>query len=168
MAFSKSVAVALGMCLTYISANAEGQSTLPIQLYNIHTRKTLVIQPGRIPAPSVLNRFLRCSKDRKYTLMDPRLIVAAVGAAAAFGMEQVNIVSAFRTQRLNRALAAEGHNVALRSRHINGQALDLRIPHVSVEELCQYFRNLRLGGVGCYPGSNFVHIDVGPVRTWDG
>lgn len=98
--------------------------------------------------------------------MDPRLVFMAIQAAYYFGQSRVEIVSAFRTAILNEAMRAENHHVALRSRHINGQALDLRIPSVDTRLLCGYFKSLEVGGVGCYEKLRFVHIDVGPVRFW--
>jgi uncharacterized protein YcbK (DUF882 family) len=139
-----------------------------VEVRNLHTRERLVVPPGRIPAPSVLNRFFRCTKDRRYTLMDPRPLMLAIRAARIHGAKKVVIISAFRTSRLNEAMRAEGRRVALRSRHVHGQALDVRIPGVPTETLCAYFRKQKLGGVGCYKGVRFIHIDVGPVRTWDG
>ncbi len=139
-----------------------------VVLINIHTREKLKIPHGKIPSPSVLNRFLRCPADKRYTLMDPRLVLKATEAARAFGTTHVKIISAFRTARLNEAMRAEGHQVALKSRHINGQALDLRFPGVKIQEVCAHFKRVKLGGVGCYKRANFVHIDVGPVRSWSG
>jgi uncharacterized protein YcbK (DUF882 family) len=138
-----------------------------VVLVHARTRETLEVRPGRLASPARINRFLRCAKDRKYTLMDPRLIAAAVSAARRFDKRRVLVLSAFRTSRLNKALRAEGRNVALRSRHINGQALDLRIGGTKTRDLCRYFVSLELGGVGCYERARFVHIDVGPVRYWE-
>lgn len=139
-----------------------------MELVHLHTKETLRVRPDRIPAPTAINRFMRCASDRKYTLMDPRLVLAAVQAARKLQRSKVLIISSFRTSRLNAARRAEGHRVALRSRHIHGQALDIRVPGVSTQRLCAHFRSLRLGGVGCYIPLRFVHIDLGPVRTWDG
>jgi uncharacterized protein YcbK (DUF882 family) len=147
-------------------AGSAAATSSEIELLHLHTRERLVLPARRIPAPSVLNRFLRCREDRKYTLMDPRLVVAAMEAAQAFAARRVEIVSAFRTSRLNEAMRAARHRVAQRSRHIHGQALDLRLPGVSVEALCAHFRARHRGGVGCYEQGGFVHVDVGPPRTW--
>jgi len=154
-------------CLLALQVRASmADSGQGVQLVNLHTGERLVVRAQRLPAPSVLNRFLRCSIDQKYTFMDPRLVAAALKAAAELGAARVEIVSAFRTNRLNGVMHNESPNVALRSRHLNGQALDLRLTGVDTQTLCEYFQRMRLGGVGCYRGPRFVHIDVGPVRTW--
>jgi len=139
-----------------------------VEFVNLHSREVLRVPPGRIPAPAALNRFFSCRTDHRYTLMDPRLVVVAMGLAQSFGASRVEIVSAFRTSRLNEAMRAEGKQVALRSRHVHGQALDVRVPGVETATLCEHMRSLKLGGVGCYLRLHFVHIDVGPVRTWNG
>lgn len=156
--------VAAALTVPLMGARSDG----PITILNLRTREKLVVRAGRFPAPSVINRFLRCRSDRRYTLVDPRLIQRALVAARVFGMKEIEVISAFRTARMNSSMRARGHNVALRSRHVHGQALDLRIPGVPGARLCRYFRALRLGGVGCYPRLKFIHIDVGPVRTWNG
>jgi uncharacterized protein YcbK (DUF882 family) len=156
----------LTLILLALDADLASAEPLTVQIVQLQTGETLSLRPGRLPAPSVLNRFLRCAKDRRYTLMDPRLVAAAVAAARTLNASRVEILSAFRTSRLNGTMRAESRQVALRSRHINGQALDLRLPAVSIVALCDHFRALKLGGVGCYPGHHFVHIDVGPVRHW--
>ena len=132
-----------------------------VKLVNVHTRETLKIPAGRIPSPSVINRFFRCWRTRKYTHVDPRLVVAAVRAARSLKSSKVIVLSAFRTLRANQEIGG-----ALRSYHMNGQALDIRIVGVSTSSLCRHFRRLKLGGTGCYWDKHFVHIDVGPVRTW--
>ena len=65
-------------------------------------------------------------------------------------------------------LRKKGHEVARDSAHPRGQAVDFRIPEVPTKTLLRYVRSLKLGGVGYYPESRFVHCDVGPVRYWRG
>jgi uncharacterized protein YcbK (DUF882 family) len=58
--------------------------------------------------------------------------------------------------------------VAKKSFHMSGMAIDVRLPDVDLARLHAAALSLGLGGVGYYPGSNFVHMDVGPVRQWRG
>jgi len=152
--------------LPRIASAQVAPSRSAIDLFYPRTGETLRVLPGHFPAPAVLNRFLRSPKDRRYTLMDPRLVAAALQAARRFGVTRVIVVSAFRSRAINEEMRASGRGVALRSRHLAGQALDLSLPGVPLASLCDHFRSRRLGGVGCYPGLGFVHIDVGPVRFW--
>ena len=150
---------------------SSGAEAAPGRITFVHLRsgERLRVKPEALPSPRRLNRFLRCRGGHKYTLMDPRLVLAAARAAQHFRRPQVSVISAFRSVEVNLALYKRGHKVALRSRHMAGQALDLRIPGVPILSLCRYFRGIKLiGGVGCYRRLRFVHIDVGPRRRWEG
>ena len=56
--------------------------------------------------------------------------------------------------------------VASHSLHIEGKAIDIRVPGVRLDHLRDAARSLRIGGVGYYPASDFVHVDTGRVRYW--
>ena len=49
---------------------------------------------------------------------------------------------------------------------MDGKAIDIRVPGIKLEHLRDAARALKIGGVGYYPGSNFVHVDTGRVRYW--
>ena len=49
---------------------------------------------------------------------------------------------------------------------MDGKAIDVRLPGVALADLRRAGLMLKGGGVGYYPESNFVHLDVGRVRTW--
>ena len=63
-------------------------------------------------------------------------------------------------------LKKAGRNVATRSMHIEGKAIDIRLNDVPLEKLHTVALALAAGGVGYYPNSNFVHVDTGRVRRW--
>jgi uncharacterized protein YcbK (DUF882 family) len=65
-------------------------------------------------------------------------------------------------------LRKKGHQVARSSQHVEGHAVDFRIRGVPTRTLLQFVRSLRLGGVGFYPHSQFVHSDTGRIRYWTG
>lgn len=114
------------------------------------------------------NEHLRCHFTNEPTEMDARLFRVLVEAARHFGVERVEIISGFRAEKYNLMLRKKGRQVARNSQHTRGNAVDFRLRGVPTSRLRNFARALRLGGVGYYPSSGFVHVDVGPVRTWRG
>ncbi len=49
-----------------------------------------------------------------------------------------------------------------------GEAIDIRIPGIDSTTIRDAAQRLAIGGVGYYPTSDFVHVDVGRVRRWQG
>jgi uncharacterized protein YcbK (DUF882 family) len=78
----------------------------------------------------------------------------------------VQVVSGYRSPKTNAALHERSDGVASHSLHMVGEAMDLRIPGVELAQLRDAALGLRRGGVGYYPASDFVHVDVGRVRRW--
>lgn len=100
--------------------------------------------------------------------MDRKLLEAVIGAATQFKSDVVNVVSGFRHPKYNLMLRKKGREVARDSQHTHGNAVDFSIPSVSVKKLHEWAKAQKLGGVGIYLGSGFVHMDTGPVRSWSG
>lgn len=117
---------------------------------------------------ALANEALRCHFTNEPAEMDARLFGVLALAARHFGVERVEIISGFRAEKYNLTLRKKGHQVARNSQHTRGNAVDFRLPGVGTRRLRDYARALRLGGVGYYPKSGFVHVDVGPIRTWRG
>ena len=78
----------------------------------------------------------------------------------------VEVLSAYRSPSSNAWLASVSRGVASDSQHMNGNAMDIRLTGVPVFRIQQAARSLKMGGVGFYPRSGFVHLDTGPVRYW--
>lgn len=77
-----------------------------------------------------------------------------------------HIISGYRSPQTNSTLNAGSSGVARNSLHIKGMAIDIRLPGYELKTLQRAAFDLRRGGVGYYPSSNFLHVDVGRVRYW--
>ena len=90
--------------------------------------------------------------------------------AAAHNMLDVNepymLLSGYRSPETNAMLRSRSRGVARNSLHMKGQAADLRLTSRSVNQVFKAAAACNAGGVGRYSGSNFTHMDCGPVRTW--
>jgi uncharacterized protein YcbK (DUF882 family) len=78
----------------------------------------------------------------------------------------IDIVCGYRTPWSNTYLRSHGHGVALHSQHMEAKAIDIRIPGIPTATVRDAALSLHRGGVGYYGQSDFVHVDVGPVRRW--
>jgi uncharacterized protein YcbK (DUF882 family) len=139
-----------------------------INLYAEHTHEWLAIDPARPLAKGELDTFLRDHYTNKSTTMEPRLLGVLVAAAQNFKSPVVDVVSGFRHPKFNLMLRKKGHQVARDSQHSHGNAVDFYIPQVTTEQLHAWAKAQKLGGVGLYLESGFVHMDTGPIRFWSG
>jgi uncharacterized protein DUF882 len=139
-----------------------------VNLYNFWTKEWLAVDPGALPPPATIDHFLRDHFTNKPAAMEPRLVGFVLAAAANFHSDLVHVVSGFRHPKYNLILRKKGHQVARDSQHTHGNAIDFSLPQVPAQALEAWARAQKLGGVGFYPESGFVHMDTGPVRTWSG
>ena len=82
--------------------------------------------------------------------------------------EPLHVISGYRSATTNAQLRRDSGGVAKRSLHMQGRAIDIRMPGCALEHLQRTAIDLRRGGVGFYPDSDFVHLDTGSHRTWQG
>jgi hypothetical protein len=138
-------------------------------LFNIWTHEALPILPGQSETlQSRFHVFLRDHFTNQATHMDTRLIGVLTRVAGKFSARRIDVVSGYRSPKYNLMLRKKGHQVARDSQHTHGNAVDLRIRGVGTRDVLHYVRSLRVGGVGFYPHSQFVHSDTGRVRYWTG
>jgi uncharacterized protein YcbK (DUF882 family) len=143
-----------------------------LSLVNVNTDEALTVTywsdgAYRRDALNQLNHFLRDSREGGETEMDPQLFDVLWHTQVHVGFSgAVEVFSAYRSPTSNAWLASVSRGVASDSQHMNGNALDIRMPGVEVFKIRQVARSLGMGGVGFYPRSGFVHIDTGPVRYW--
>ena len=143
-------------------------------VHNLHTGDELDIvyyEDGQY-VPSALaeaRRVLRDWRNGEEHAMDVGLfdvLHAISDKVKAKGPFQ--ILSGYRSKSTNAMLHAHSEQVAQHSQHTLGKALDIILPGVELGHLRQAALSLKAGGVGYYPQSGFVHVDVGPVRQWVG
>ncbi len=138
-------------------------------LYNIWTHEALPILPGEgHEIDGRFRVFLRDHFTNQATHMDTRLIDVLRRVAGKFSARRIEVVSGYRSPKYNLMLRKKGHQVARHSQHMEGHAVDFRIRGVATRQVLHYVRSLRMGGVGFYPHSEFVHSDTGPIRYWTG
>ena len=82
--------------------------------------------------------------------------------------EPFQLISGYRSRSTNEMLRQRNKGVSRRSLHMRGMAADIRLPGDKLKTLRKAAFELQKGGVGYYPRSNFVHLDVGNVRFWRG
>ena len=115
-----------------------------------------------------LNHFLRDHYSGEVGLIDPQLFDLLHRIRQELGVEQAfQVISGYRSAATNNNLRnTRGGGVARHSLHMDGKAIDVRLPGVTLTALRDAALSLRLGGVGFYPHEQFVHVDTGRVRSW--
>lgn len=144
-----------------------------LSLLNTHTGeriKSVVYWEKGIYIPDALkdiNYILRDHRVDEVHSIDPITLDLMAAISRKLGASRpFEIVSGYRSPKTNALLARKSSGVAKKSYHMQGKAVDLRLPGVPLKTVRKAALNLRMGGVGYYPKSNFVHIDSGRVRSW--
>lgn len=145
-----------------------GTRVVPLTtLFSVRLKEAVAVLPGR-PMYEAFAELLRDHYTNQQTDVDAALLSAVTRAAIAFRAPRVEVISGYRSAKYNLSLRKKGREVARSSQHCEGRAVDFRLRGVSTRDLWRFVRGLRLGGVGYYPHSRFVHCDTGPVRFWKG
>ncbi len=116
-----------------------------------------------------INVFMRDWRTSEAIQMDLRTIdIMSASLNLMDTSEPYLLLSGYRSPQTNAMLRRQSSAVATNSLHMRGQAADLRLQSRSTSQMANAATACRAGGVGKYSGSNFVHMDCGPVRTWRG
>jgi len=143
-----------------------------IALTNLHTGESLkaTYWEGGAYVPDALdalNHVLRDHRTGEVHTMAPQLFDLVTALRARLETDTVvQVISGYRSPLTNAALHAHSEGVASHSLHMQGEAIDLRIAGVELDHIRDAALSLQRGGVGYYPASQFVHVDVGRVRRW--
>ncbi|HEY3798163.1 MAG TPA: DUF882 domain-containing protein [Caulobacteraceae bacterium] len=141
---------------------------------NLHTGEKLDVayweNGAYVPeALGAVNHVLRDWRDNEVHVIEPKLLDLLTALGAQLDTKAaVNVICGYRSPATNAMLHAESSQVASGSLHMVGQAIDIRLPGVATAHIRDAAMQLGLGGVGYYPESDFVHVDVGRVRHWAG
>ena len=143
-----------------------------LALQNVHTGDSLnaVYWADDYYIPQSLRKIAWLMRDfhsGDIHAIDPKLLDLLVRLKQALGTtEPFLVTSAYRSPITNARLAAVSEGVAAHSLHMQGKAVDLRLRDRPLRQLHAAAVSLRSGGVGYYPSSDFIHVDVGLVRHW--
>ena len=145
-----------------------------LKLHNIHTQEKLeavYFDKGEyVPdAVQALDKVLRDYRTGDVYSMHPELFDTLADLHQKTGSQShFQVISGYRSPKTNAMLHERSGQVAKRSLHMDGKAIDVYLEDVALDRVRAAALDLGRGGVGYYPVSNFVHVDVGPVRRWVG
>jgi uncharacterized protein YcbK (DUF882 family) len=157
---------------------AVSETPLPersIELHNTHTNEAVSViyrrgEEYQEQALASLRNLMRDHRNGETHDIDPALYDQLHDLAlAAHCPPRFEIISGYRSPESNSAMASRpGSGVAKHSLHMEGRAIDVRLHGCSCADLRDLALAAKRGGVGYYRKSDFVHIDTGRVRTWNG
>jgi len=177
--FVKAAFCAAGLMCLFPSRGWSALENIPVRekslsLYNPNTKEALSttywLDGDYVPeALTEINHIMRDRFTGQTKSIDVNLLdlLHAISNALDVGCP-LHIVSGYRSIKTNTLLRKCGKPTAKNSYHIQGKAVDIRVPGCRVSALHRVSAQLRAGGVGYYPRSEFVHVDVGPIRYWSG
>jgi len=143
-----------------------------LSIVNIHTNEALTVRylqkNGRFDTKALkkLNRLFRCHYTNDVRPIAPELFVLLDSVYNRVNAQKnpIRLISGFRSEAYNDLLRSRSRNVARNSFHLKGMAADISIEGIRLNSIREAAAGLKAGGVGHY--SQFIHMDVGPVRYW--
>jgi uncharacterized protein YcbK (DUF882 family) len=145
-----------------------------LKFENLHTGESLALDywsdgAYHPEALTAINKVLRDFRTGEVHAIEPGLLDllhdmnARLETPAPF-----QVISGYRSPQTNASLHEHSSGVASKSLHMQGMAIDIRVPGRQLAAVHGTALALGRGGVGFYPTSDFVHVDVGRVRKWSG
>lgn len=170
----------LGLALVGLAATAtvapprdvRAADARQLSFYHTHTQQSLDVvyyENGKYvdSALNEINRFLKDFRTGDIAEMDPKLLDILHDVRNELGSnEAYEVISAYRSPKTNEMLRSKSGGVARNSQHVLGNAIDVRLRGVPIEDLRDIALDMKRGGVGYYQQSDFVHMDTGRVRRW--
>ncbi len=154
------------------AAWARAREQRSLSLVHTHTGERLssvYFQNGEYQ-PDELSRINQLLRDFRtgdvHSIAPATLDILADLRTLADRDEPYEVICGYRSPQTNAALRRRSHGVAEHSLHLQGRAIDVRLPGFSTRRLRELALGMGRGGVGFYPQSDFVHLDNGDVRFW--
>jgi uncharacterized protein YcbK (DUF882 family) len=153
-------------------AKAASHTERSLSFYHTHTGekiKTCYWAEGDYVEEGVreINQILRDHRTGEVYDMDQGLLdLLYLLQARVENTQSFQIISGYRSPKTNAMLSSKSKGVAKRSYHMQGKAIDIRLNGCDLKQLHKAALSLKAGGVGYYPSSDFIHVDVGRVRRW--
>ncbi len=153
------------------SPNAREEAARALSFYNLHTGerlRTVYWEKGEyVPgALDEINYILRDFRQNEIKPIDPNLLDLLVTLRDRLhSNDNYEVISGYRSPVTNAMLHANSEGVAAHSLHMDGRAIDIRVPGRPLSLVRAAAFSMQRGGVGYYPG-RFVHVDTGRVRWW--
>lgn len=141
---------------------------------NLHTGEALDVayweNGSYVPdALQAVNHVLRDHRNNEVHEIHPQLLDLLTALSQRLeATPRFEVISGYRSPATNAMLHAESSEVAVASLHTQGEAIDIRMSGLGLGYLHDAALELDMGGVGYYPWSDFVHVDIGRVRRWSG
>ena len=162
-------------CPEFVYANIEDMvvKQRSLSLYNPHTKDRfdgIYWCEGQYD-PNALEKINLVMRDYRINAVKPidthLLDLLADMSLKLQPDKPFQVISGYRTPQTNARLRKRGKGAAKNSYHMQGMAVDIRLPGYKTAVLRQAAYKLKGGGVGYYPHKRFVHVDVGPIRYWN-
>lgn len=153
-------------------AHADKFGAYNIGFRNAHTGETFsgAYRVGNKYLPEAFDRINYIMRDFRtgdIKMIDPRLIDVLYFLHQGSGTSDMfEVISGYRSPKTNEMLRKVSTGVAKRSLHMDGKAVDIRLNSVRLSKLRKIAVDMKAGGVGYYPKSNFIHVDTGAIRSW--
>ena len=165
-------ALACSIATPALAFAPRAQGAKSLSFYNLHTDERLRVTYWKDgvysrPAFSKIDQILRDYRSGEVRPMNVRLMDLLHDLQTRLKNDNtIEIISGYRSPHTNAMLASMSEGVAKHSYHPKGMAIDIRLPGTSLAQLHRTALMMGRGGVGYCPSSDFVHVDVGPVRQW--
>lgn len=157
---------------TFLDFEKQNEIKRSLSFYNIHTNETLrstYWEDGEYIPESLneIDHLLRDFRTGEVQTIDTGLLELLHAISKRLNTNKpFQVISGFRSAKTNDFLRRHTTGVEKNSLHMEGQAIDIKLTGVSLSMLKRAAMEQRMGGVGLYPGSGFVHVDVGEVKYW--